>query len=185
MHKGRSILVIVCLIAIISGCAHQRPLTVRENIDRSLSDTRYFLGLCRYEKAIDTLSNAMSRYPGNTALNDEYIATMEQVRKAAEKMMEKQDYGNAGELFAKMLKDLKRHSRGSMALSFDEFYLEKRIALCSVKLTEKGLVRYREGEIEVAIALWEDVLAFDPDNREVRNAIKTATLQMRNLEKME
>ena len=32
-------------------------------------------------------------------------------------------------------------------------------------LTERGLKKYREENLEDAIALWEKVLLFDPDNR--------------------
>lgn len=182
-----SVLVLAGLTMILDGCApYQRNAQpLRDDIGKSLMDTRYNLSFCRYEQAIDVISVALSRYPGHAGVADEYSETMEKIRVEAEKMIAKKEHGRAGELFAKMRRDLKKHIRAARNLSFDDTYLARRIAFCSSKLTEEGLVRYREGEIEGAIALWEHVLDFDPENQEVQNAIETATLQMKNLQEID
>jgi hypothetical protein len=49
-------------------------------------------------------------------------------------------------------------------------------------LSQRALDEYRKGNLAAAISLWKSVLVFDPDNAAIAKAIKTATLQQKNLE---
>jgi hypothetical protein len=49
---------------------------------------------------------------------------------------------------------------------------------------EKGLLDYRKGDIETAIADWKTILSYDPGNEEAAKAIRTATTQLENLKKL-
>jgi hypothetical protein len=51
-------------------------------------------------------------------------------------------------------------------------------------LSQRALDEYRKGNLAAAISLWNSVLAFDPDNAAIVRAIKTATLQLKNLEQI-
>ena len=72
---------------------------------------------------------------------------------------------------------------GTMAasLSFDRPVLRANMDRCAKQLTSDGLNRYRRGEIGAAIALWQAILTFDPDNAEIRNAIARAAAQEETL----
>jgi cytochrome c-type biogenesis protein CcmH/NrfG len=50
-------------------------------------------------------------------------------------------------------------------------------------LTRKGLEEYRKGNLARAIAHWEGLLEFDPDNAEIRKAVETAVEQQKKLKK--
>jgi hypothetical protein len=45
-------------------------------------------------------------------------------------------------------------------------------------------VHYRQGKLDEAISLWRKVLLFDPDNKETKDAISTATVQLQNLKQI-
>ena len=69
-------------------------------------------------------------------------------------------------------------------LSFNDDYLSLHIHACSKDLMESGLMKYREEKIGEAIAIWKKALAFDPDNKNVKNAFETATAQLQRLKKI-
>jgi hypothetical protein len=45
------------------------------------------------------------------------------------------------------------------------------------------LEQYRKGNLAEAIAVWQGILLFDPDNIEIKKAIDTATEQLKKLQK--
>jgi hypothetical protein len=49
---------------------------------------------------------------------------------------------------------------------------------------EKGLVEYRKGNIEAAIASWKSILAYDPSHAEALRSVRTAATQLENLKKI-
>ena len=48
-------------------------------------------------------------------------------------------------------------------------------------LTKTGLREYRNGNLAKAIAVWESLLEFDPDNEEIKKAVKTAKTQLNEI----
>jgi cytochrome c-type biogenesis protein CcmH/NrfG len=54
---------------------------------------------------------------------------------------------------------------------------------CRAQLTRDGLDQYRKGNLKEAIAIWQGLLQFDPDNAEIRKAVDTATEQLKKLQK--
>jgi tetratricopeptide (TPR) repeat protein len=56
---------------------------------------------------------------------------------------------------------------------------------CADRLMEKGLAAYRAGRLEEAIATWKRLLAFHPDHQAARQAVETASLQLRNLRSLQ
>jgi len=48
-------------------------------------------------------------------------------------------------------------------------------------LTKAGLEEYRKGNLAKAIAVWEGLLSFDPNNVEIRKAVDTARIQLNEI----
>jgi hypothetical protein len=46
----------------------------------------------------------------------------------------------------------------------------------------QGFQEYRERHIHSALLSWQGVLDIDPDNKDIKEAIRTATLQQKNLQ---
>jgi len=185
-EKGMKILVSVTIVLVLIGCTHSRhaPYSTKNDIENSLGDTRYFLQGCEYRRAVETISRAVARYPNQEKIRNEYILTVGVISKLAESALQRQEYGKAGKLFAILREEANARTEKKRPLAIDPHYLDRQIALCSVKLTEQGLVRYRAGELKDAVDLWKTVLVFDPENGEIKKAIETTTMQMKNLEKI-
>ena len=137
-----------------------------------------------YKEAIDIYSAACDRSPGNGDLLDTYAGALETVKVTADRAYENQDFAKAGELYATLLHSGFGQKPLQKELSFDADYLGKRISACSKMLIELGIVRYRAGDLENAIAIWKKVLVFDPADQEARTAIETAKTQLQNLKQI-
>jgi tetratricopeptide (TPR) repeat protein len=64
-------------------------------------------------------------------------------------------------------------------------FLRKRLGKISDTLMDDGLRKYRAGRLREAIAVWDSLLAFDPDNMKARSARETAETQLRNLNRLQ
>ena len=57
------------------------------------------------------------------------------------------------------------------------------MAACRESLTQSGLAEYRKGNLAGAIAFWEGLLSFDPNNAEIKKAVGTAKTQAAEIKK--
>ena len=122
------------------------------------------------------------KYPGDALVEGEYLGAFEFVHREAIRAREQEDCVTAGRdvyLFLDRLENL-----GDLAkrLSFPEKELQALLVECRGRLEKKGLEKYRGGDLEGAIALWKSLLAFDPGNEEIFNAIETASVQLEGME---
>jgi cytochrome c-type biogenesis protein CcmH/NrfG len=46
----------------------------------------------------------------------------------------------------------------------------------------QGFQEYRKGNLNKAIALWQSLLVIDPNNKDIKETVRTATLQQKNLQ---
>lgn len=131
----------------------------------------------RYEEAFNLYREALNAHPGNRKLVSGYDTGLHTVRKIADMAFEKTDCAAAGGLYRLLVRD------AHPAAPAEDGRLRERIGYCSRTLTERGLASYRKGDLQMAIASWDSVLKFDPDNAEVRKALDTARIQLKNLSK--
>ncbi len=61
--------------------------------------------------------------------------------------------------------------------------IEKDIKECSRNLTNLGIIEYRKGNLKEALAIWGQILVFEPDNEEIKKAIQTARAQLEKIKK--
>ena len=46
----------------------------------------------------------------------------------------------------------------------------------------QGFQEYRKGNLDKSIVLWQSLLAIDPHNKDIKEAVRTATQQQKNLQ---
>lgn len=51
-----------------------------------------------------------------------------------------------------------------------------------LKSEQRALDEYRKGNLAGAISIWKSILEFDPNNADIKKAINTATIQLKNLQ---
>jgi len=176
---------LLCAILSLSSSGAPPPLPKpEESKTGGLSQAKAYLSSGNYKKALDLYGAAFDRHPDSEDLLDTYTEVLESVKEAADKHYEAQDYAKAGELYATLSSSgfMERPLQGE--LSFDDDYLSMRIGACSKMLIELGIMKYRTGDLQQAIAVWKKILVFNPSDREAKTAIDRATAQLETLKQI-
>jgi len=137
----------------------------------------------QYEAAINSLISGLKEYPGEEILKSYLTEVIEAIYSQASLALATKDWGTAGRLYS-MLKTIGSNHKNYLAsfpLSLEE--INKSIKNCSQQLTNLGLKQYREGNLREAIAIWEKILLFQPENEEIKKAIQTAKAQLEKIKK--
>lgn len=136
-----------------------------------------------YEKAITMLAATLNQYPQESTLVASLNQAMVEIKTAANQALQAGDYGTAGKLFA-LLKQTEIKSKPFVPFApHEREEIDKALRTCSLNLTNQGLVAYRQGNLKEAISLWEKILAFDPNNEEIKKAIQTARTQLEKIKR--
>ena len=189
MRSLRSIYFAFCFVALAAAaCSLHSKGPGAEPDARSIAETakqaqaQFALG--RSKHALEIYSNAYEKYHHSTGLRRGYIKLGEQIKSAADTAYQSGDVSEAGNDYRVLLESGITTRDFAGTLSFDEDYLNRQINACSKVLMESGLMTYREERLEEAIAIWKKALTFDPDNRNIKNALETATSQLQKLKQI-
>ncbi len=139
--------------------------------------------LGKYRSALEIYSNAYDRYHLRE-LRQGYARMGELIVSAADTAYQKKDFAEAGSIYRTLFESGITTRDFAQSLTFDDEYLSKQIKACSKTLMEIGLMKYREEKLDEAIAIWKKILAFDLENKNVRSAIDTATVQLQQLKNL-
>jgi tetratricopeptide (TPR) repeat protein len=150
---------------------------------QAVEQARKYADAGEYRKAIDIYSETYRLQPHDSSLTKEFARCLEGVRSIADEWLEKGDIAAAGGLYYILQNDYEKFEVIEQALSFDDAYLDTKLGFCKHTLTKQGFEEYRKGNIDTAIALWEGLLAIDPNNNDMKEAVRTATQQKKNLKK--
>jgi tetratricopeptide (TPR) repeat protein len=136
-----------------------------------------------YKKALERYSAAYEKNH-SPEIRDNYAVAGEQIWKIAESAYQRKAFAEAGAVYNALLESGITTQDFADSLSFDDGRLNGQIKACSKALLETGLKTYRDGKLEDAISIWKKALVFDRDNKEIKNAIETATTQLQNLKSL-
>jgi tetratricopeptide (TPR) repeat protein len=110
-----------------------------------------------------------------------YARGVGELRAMGAKALAAKDYAEAGKITGLLLKNLdsfKGLGAPAERGASDRKDLAESLRGGSSGLTNNGLAEYRKGNLEKAMAIWADLLAFDPDNAEIKKAVETAKAQL-------
>ena len=136
-----------------------------------------------FRKAVDLCKEMYKKYPQDSNVRSGYIRTLESVKTSGDRAFTERDFALAGCVYEVVLRNISPVNRLNGSLSFSRDGLTEKIKNCRKILFEYGLEQYRSGNLNQAISLWKSILAFDPENREIKRAVDMATLQDSNLQK--
>jgi tetratricopeptide (TPR) repeat protein len=136
-----------------------------------------------FRKAIDICKEIYQKYPQDPTVRSGYIKTLESIKSSGDGAFKKSDFALAGCVYGLLLKNYSSVGGLNGSLSFNREGLTLRIGDCKKILFEKGLEKYRSGNLNQAISLWKSILVFDPENQEIKKAVDMASLQSKNLQK--
>jgi tetratricopeptide (TPR) repeat protein len=143
---------------------------------------KLYLESGQYQKAIDTYNAECKKQPQNLELKKEYAGGLDNIKSNADKALEKRDFAYAGKMYYILNINYAKFNEIVPRLAFDDVYLNTKLTYCKKSLSVQGFEEYRKGELDKALILWESVLAIDPNNKSVIEAVKTAKLQQKNLQ---
>ena len=138
-----------------------------------------------YQKAIDVYNVEYQKHPHDLSLAREYVKSIENIASAADKALDKKDFASAGRNYDVLLKNYAHFKGLDKELSFNSIYLNEKLCYCKKAIFKQGFQEYRKGNLGEAIALWQDLLIIDPQNTDIKKALRTARLQQKNLQEKE
>jgi tetratricopeptide (TPR) repeat protein len=138
-----------------------------------------------YQKAIDVYHVEYQKHPHDLSLAREYVKSIGNIASSAGKALDKKDFASAGRNYDVLLKNYANFKGFDKELSFNSIYLNEKLCYCKKAIFKQGFQEYRKGNLSEAIELWQDLLSIDPQNTDIKKALKTATLQQKNLQEKE
>jgi tetratricopeptide (TPR) repeat protein len=142
-----------------------------------------YLKAGEFQKAIDICNEIYRKHPQDPMVRSNTIKTLESIKISGDRAFEGGDFALAGWVYEILLKHVSSVTHLIGSSSFDREGLTAKIKTCKKTLFENGLEQYRSGNLDQAISIWKSILAFDPENQEIKKVVDMATLQLRNLQK--
>ena len=124
-----------------------------------------------YEGAVEACRAGESAHPAEAVLISGCSGVFKAVRADAGGYYDKKDCATAGWLYRLLDGTPEREDKED----------NQRIKICSRQLMNDGLALYRGGELEAAVRQWQKALRMDPDNTQIKKAVKTARTQLKNI----
>jgi tetratricopeptide (TPR) repeat protein len=134
-----------------------------------------------FAKVLDTYQAAFRENPGDADLTAKYRGAVNDINAVGDRALGDKDFALAGRVSAFLLKNFPSFEGLRPPVAFSRGTLSEAIAICRDGLTKAGLEEYRKGKLAKAIAVWEDLLAFDPDNAEIKKAVNTVRIQLNEI----
>jgi len=173
---------ILVLLLIVPSCAGTKSLVSPQSPAQTTTHSKQFMSAGEYQKAIDAYNVEYRRHPQDQALVKEYVKSLEDIKSAADKASDREDFASTCRKYHVMLKNYPRFKGFEKMLSFNSSHLNAKLSQCKQSLSRQGFQEYRKGNLRGAIALWQGLLAIDPHNTEIKDALRTAKLQKKNLQ---
>lgn len=170
------------LIALLASCTGTQPTSQKGSGDtlqelrpqiQSRLERREFLDALRLMQQGVRLGVPEARFA------EEYRLALRGGMNYGEALLIKRQFSECG-IYTKQLLILYPHSL-SISPGVSSRQIEQRLNYCSDQLMAKGLAEYRAGQMQQAIDYWTALLVFNPERTEAKKAIKTCSIQLRNL----
>ena len=176
--SNNSAALFVAVLLLLPACIPEKKVEADLALRASEQDIRKG----DFDGALGAYGIALRKYPGDRELLKNYLETAEDILDAADDAFDKEEFTSSGRTYALLLKNYPHFKKITRDLSFDRKYLKDRLKECSDRLSERALTQYRQGNLTAAIALWKNLLEFEPGNAGVKKAVDTASTQLKNLQ---
>lgn len=147
------------------------------------AEFRRTIAIADYPRALKAYRTIYADYPGDAKIVGRFAEAAGEIRAAGARALDARDYALAGRIHALLVRNYASFEKLEPGVGFSRGDLTKAIGVCRVNLTNSGLTEYRKGNLAEAITVWESLLAFDPENTEVKKAVDTAKVQLREIKK--
>jgi tetratricopeptide (TPR) repeat protein len=184
-RESKWLLLVLVSFSLAQSCAGtkhgQSPQRPDQPRSHASTPAKKHMAAGEYQSAIDECNVEYRSHPQDQAFVKEYVKSLEGIKAVADKALVNEDFVSAGNTYTVLLKNYSSFNVLAQRLSFDKAYLNTQLSHCKKSLAAQGFREYRKGNLAGAIASWESLLAIDPDNADIKGAVKTAKLQKKNM----
>lgn len=173
---------ILLLLLVFPACAQMKSGPAPQDSVQEAGHIKRTVASGDHQKIINDYKADYAKNPHDQVLVKEYVKSLEEIKVVADRALEREDYASAGKTYKVLLKNYPDFKGFAHMLSFDKTKLNTKVTNCKTSLSKKGFQEYREGNLREAISLWQDYLAIDPNNADIKKAVNTAKLQQKNLQ---
>lgn len=180
--------VLVILLSTVLSCAETRRWAAPTHLLKVWSSPEQDIKLAEehrtsgeYQEALDIYTAAYRKHPRDKALRASYVKSITQMVSTADTALARRNFAAAGRTYAILLENKGRFEGFARNLPFDNAELEQKLDDCKRALFRGGFQEYRAGNLDAAIGMWQGLLVIDPDNTEIKEALRTAKLQQKTL----
>jgi tetratricopeptide (TPR) repeat protein len=143
-----------------------------------------YLAAGEFQKTIEIYQKVYPQYSKDSTVRSSYTRALQAIKKKADQAFEGKDFARAGRIYEILWRNYPHFTDLNLPLSWSRESLYNRVQDCKKFLDKRALEQYRSGNLRNATAIWKSILEFDPEDAEIKKAVDTATIQLRNLEKM-
>ena len=136
------------------------------------------------ERALELFSIAWKEKPGHPGVSQEFDGALVALKNNGDAAYAQGKLEDAGKRWMGTLRHINDPAAKGKSYPFTRNDVQGQVDRLTAGLMEKGLLDYRKGDIEAAIADWKTILAYDPGNEEAAKHLKTASTQLENLKKL-
>lgn len=137
-----------------------------------------------FERALELFAAAWKESPGHAAVARDFPEAVEGLKRAGDEAFRQGRPEDAGKRWEAAIRYVGHPAARGKTLSFTRGDVQKALDKLSESLMERGLLEYRKGNLEAAIAYWRAILAYNPSHPEAARSVQTATTQLENLKKI-
>ena len=184
-RRPKLLFLILMLLLIVQSCAETKNSMSPKSHVQPVTHAKHLIDAGEYQKAIDAYNVEYQKHPQDQTLVREYVKGLEDIKSAADKASDKEDFVSAGRNYNVLLKNYPHFKGFDKKLSFNCTHLNVKLSHCKKSLSKQGFQEYRKGNLSGAILLWQGLLAIDPNNTNIKEALRTAKLQQKNLQNKE
>jgi tetratricopeptide (TPR) repeat protein len=182
LRRQKLLFFFLAILPIVQSCEAMKSWISPKSPVQTQAHAKQFMDTGEYQKAIDAYNIEYRKQPQDQELVKEYVKSMEDIKAAGDKALDEEDFVFAGKNYNVLLKNYPRFKGFGNRLSFNRTYLNTKLSNCKQSLSKQGFQEYRKGNISGAIALWQGLLTIDPHNTEIKEALRIAKLQQKNLQ---
>ncbi len=136
------------------------------------------------ERALELFAAAWKESPGHAGAAKDFPEALIGLKHGGDEAYKHGRLDEAGRRWSAALRFISHPADKGKALPFTRADIKADIERLSANLMEKGLVEYRKGNLEAAIAFWRGILSYDPSHAEAAKSVQTAATQLENLKKI-
>jgi len=173
-------------ILLAFGCARRAaaPPPPVSAADRAYASGGAAMAEGNYERALDMFAAAWKENPEHPGVARDFPDALARLKNGGDESSRQGRIEEAGRRWSAALRYSAILAEKGRQIPFARTELRAGIDRVSAALMEKGLVEYRKGNLESAIAIWKSILGYDPSHAEAARSVKTASTQLENLKKI-